>query len=159
MVWGLLHGVYQVTGALLKPIKDLINERLRINKTVFSYHFGQRIITFLLVNLSWIFFRASGTRQALFMIRSMTHFNPWIIVDGSLLSMGLTGWDLNILVIAVIILILTSILQTRMHLREKIAQQNLWFRWTLYFLGIFAVVIFGIYGPGYEAAEFIYMQF
>ena len=32
-------------------------------------------------------------------------------------------------------------------------------RWLIYFAGVFAIVIFGIYGPGYAESQFIYFQF
>lgn len=46
-----------------------------------------------------------------------------------------------------------------MDVREKLAEQNLVFRWGIYYLLIFSVLIFGFYGPGYSASEFIYENF
>lgn len=40
-----------------------------------------------------------------------------------------------------------------------LAKQNLWFRWGVLLVLIAAVAIFGIYGPGYDAQQFIYFQF
>ena len=40
-----------------------------------------------------------------------------------------------------------------------LAKQNLWFRWGVLLVLIVAVAIFGIYGPGYDAQQFIYFQF
>lgn len=40
-----------------------------------------------------------------------------------------------------------------------LAEQNLWFRWGVLLALIAAVYIFGIYGPGYDAQQFIYFQF
>ena len=50
-------------------------------------------------------------------------------------------------------------LQEKMPLRETIAKQNLIFRWVLIYGCLFAVIIFGVYGPGYDASSFIYGQF
>ena len=44
-------------------------------------------------------------------------------------------------------------------MREKLAGQNLVFRWILYYGLLFAVILFGFYGPGYDAGEFIYQNF
>ena len=53
-----------------------------------------------------------------------------------------------------------SLLQEKGHsIREDISKQNLPFRWLLYYGIIFSILIFGIYGPGYNASDFIYGQF
>ena len=68
--------------------------------------------------------------------------------------------DFVILGIMVIILLAVGILQERgMHIRETIAQQNLYFRWVVYLGAIAFLVVYGVYGPGYSATEFIYKQF
>ena len=45
------------------------------------------------------------------------------------------------------------------HLRETIARRNIVLRWSVYYCAIFALIIFGMYGPGYDAASFIYQRF
>ena len=42
---------------------------------------------------------------------------------------------------------------------EKTEKLSFVIRWTIYLALIFAVLIFGIYGSGYEASQFIYFQF
>jgi hypothetical protein len=89
----------------------------------------------------------------------VTEFNPWILFDGTLFQMGLDSKDFIVAVIAIAILFLVDYLHTKGSVRGWIAKQNLAFRWTLYYAAIFSVLIFGIYGPGYNAAAFIYFQF
>jgi len=43
--------------------------------------------------------------------------------------------------------------------RTVIARQPLVFRWLIYIAAILAILIFGIYGPKYNAADFIYQGF
>ena len=53
-----------------------------------------------------------------------------------------------------------GLLQERGHnIRKDISKQNLIFRWIIYYLAFFAIVILGVYGPGYAASDFIYGQF
>ena len=49
--------------------------------------------------------------------------------------------------------------ERNIRIREWILQQNLLFRWVVYFIAIFTILIFGFYGPNYDAAQFIYFQF
>ena len=44
-------------------------------------------------------------------------------------------------------------------LRRKLGEQNLAFRWLVYIAVIVFILIYGVYGPGYNAAQFIYFQF
>lgn len=160
LAWGILHGAYQIIGALTKKLREAFCQKLHVHTNNFSYQLGQQIITFFLVTFAWIFFRAQGFRAALRMIKSMLFtYNPWVLTDGSILQMGLDGKDWNILLFSILVLLVISLLQTKYPLREKLAQQNLWFRWGIYFMAIFSVLIFGIYGPGYSNSQFIYMQF
>ncbi|MFA6250163.1 MAG: MBOAT family O-acyltransferase [Candidatus Shapirobacteria bacterium] len=59
IVWGIIHGVYQVAYMLLHPLAFItkINPRLKSVLGIF--------LTFHLVNFSWIFFRAKSLNQAL----------------------------------------------------------------------------------------------
>ena len=45
------------------------------------------------------------------------------------------------------------------NVRELIAKQNIFVRWTLYYLLIIAIVIFGAYGFGYAPVDPIYANF
>ena len=45
------------------------------------------------------------------------------------------------------------------HIRETIAKQHIVFRWLIYYAAILAILIFGIYGPAYNASSFIYGNF
>ena len=62
-------------------------------------------------------------------------------------------------VLCILFLIMVDIIQERCVIRDKLSQMNIVVRWAVYFAGIFAVIIFGMYGPGYNAAAFIYQQF
>ena len=43
--------------------------------------------------------------------------------------------------------------------REHILDQSAWLRHVVLYVGIFAVLIFGMYGPSYSASNFIYARF
>jgi hypothetical protein len=43
--------------------------------------------------------------------------------------------------------------------RGIIARQQFPFRWVVYLAAIAAVLVFGMYGPGFNMSSFIYAQF
>lgn len=160
IVWGGLNGLYQVIGEVTQKYREKAAAALKINTECFSWRLFNIAVTFVLVDFAWLFFRAKSMKVAANMVYQMvTEFNPWILFDGTLFQMGLDSKDFIVAVIAIAILFLVDYLHTKGSVRGWIAKQNLAFRWTLYYAAIFSVLIFGIYGPGYNAAAFIYFQF
>ena len=158
-IWGLLHGVYQIIDGLTAKVREKTLSFCHVDAGTFSFRLGQRIATFALVTFAWIFFRAPTLADASSVLKRLCVFNPWTWTDGSYLKYGLDAKDLDVLVFSLVVLVVVSILQERGSVRQMLAKQTLWFRWMIYLLGIFSTLIFGIYGPGYNAAQFIYMQF
>jgi hypothetical protein len=50
-------------------------------------------------------------------------------------------------------------MQERFSVREALEKQNIVFRWAIIYIAIFSIIIFGIYGLGYDASAFLYMQY
>lgn len=146
-------------GNILKPVKKKIIGIFNINTQVFSYKLMQTIINFLLVCFAWIFFRANTFTDSIGIIKSLFKFNPWVLFDGTMLSLGLGGKEFCIAIISILIIVTVDYLRRKMRIREYISNQNLIFRWMLYIGVVTFIVIFGSYGPGYSAQQFIYFQF
>ncbi|RKM57846.1 MBOAT family protein [Butyrivibrio sp. CB08] len=160
LVWGLLHGVYQIIGFVTMPLRDKVVEALKIDRSGLSHRTVKTIITFLLVNLAWIFFRAESLEKAFTVIKKSLEFTPWVFSDGSLFELGLTQGSMNIAVLGIILLIVMDILAFNgVEIRDKIIRQSIWYRWIIMIAGILAILIFGVWGAGYNAASFIYQQF
>ena len=80
IIWGGLHGLYQIIGYLLKPLKEKVIKTFKIKTEVFSFKLLQVLITFMLVNFAWIFFRANSFLSAITIIKNSFYFNPWILL-------------------------------------------------------------------------------
>lgn len=159
IAWGLLQAFYQIAGELTSGIRNKFYDLCRVDRESFSFKFGQQLTTFVLVNISWIFFRADGLTAAFRMLRSCFTYNPWILTDGSFLEMGLDGKDWNVLIVSIAVLLVVSLMQERFSVRERLEKQNFIFRYAIYLAAVIAILVFGMYGPGYSASQFIYMQF
>ncbi|MCR5249850.1 MAG: MBOAT family protein [Lachnospiraceae bacterium] len=160
--WGGLHGFYQIIGGLLKPLREKALKQLNVNQDTFSFHLGRKLITCLLAGFAWIFFRAHSMSLALTYIRRMfTHFNPWVLFDGSLYNWGLDRREAGILVFGVLLLFVISLLRERKgcDIGSYLLTQNLWFRWAVFLFLITAVLVWGEYGVDFDSAQFIYFDF
>ncbi len=160
VIWGMLNGVYQVIGSITKGFRNKISVALG-NKENFSGKLFKTLVTFVLINFSWVFFRANRTLDAFTLIKNMfSEFNPWIFTDGTLFNLGLDSADMLVLAVSLLVMFVVSIAKYRkVEIREWIFNQGIWFRYSVYLIALFAVLIFGIYGVNYDAASFIYFQF
>ena len=83
-----------------------------------------------------------------------------MLFDNSLLGLGLDGKDWNVLLVGLLLLLVADFFRyKRISLVKLFAEQNLLFQWIFFMVGILSIVVFGIYGPAYDAAQFIYFQF
>ena len=74
--------------------------------------------------------------------------------------MGLSRGSFNVGIFGIILLIVMDILAFNgVEIRDRIIRQSIWYRWIVMIAGILAVLIFGIWGAGYNASSFIYQQF
>jgi hypothetical protein len=114
--------------------------------------------TFALVTVAWVFFRADSTAAALgFLARMAAGGLPG---PGGLTAMGLDRADLLAALAALLVLLLADLLTERgMDLRGRVLALPLPLRWAVYYLALFSILIFGIYGGSYDPTAFIYGQF
>ncbi len=160
VIWGAIHGIYQLIESELKPVGDFITIKFKINKNSFSYRLFKVITTFILVDFAWIFFRANNFNDAKYIIKSIVQtFNIWDLFNGTVYKLGLDQKEFDFSIKLIILLGVISYLQRKRNLIEKINSENLIARWGIYLLGIFSILIFGIYGSKYDASQFIYFQF
>lgn len=162
VVWGGIHGLYQVIGDALKPYRRKMTEVLQVNTNCFSWRLMQRMVTFSLVVFAWIFFRADTISQALLYIKRIAlKPTPWMLFNDGLYNLGLNRTEMNILIVSVVILLIVDYVRVHknMTLDQFLFSQNLWFEWTVVIALIVMTFIFGEYGPTFDAKQFIYFQF
>lgn len=159
---GIIPGFLIICGELLEPVFKWLNLKLRINTKCFSFRLFQRLRVLATMCFAWVFICADSVSGGINLLRNIRTniFNPWVFSDGTLLTYGLDIYDFGILALSLIFLIIVGVWHERgISIRDSFAKQNIVFRWAVLFAAIFVVVIFGVYGPGYNAAGFIYGNF
>ena len=162
IAWGAIHGIFHIIEEQLKPIKEKYLNKFNIKTNVFSFIILEIIITFVIVDLAWIFFRAETIHEAIHYIqRIFTRIDLWALFDGSLYSLGLNRFEMNILIIALFILISFDLIKyiRKESIFEFLSKQNLYFRWFVMLFLIFYIIVYGKYGAGFDPKQFIYFQF
>lgn len=161
VVWGGLNGLFLVIGEITASVREKIRKMLGWKPEAVSNKIISAILTFFLVDFTWIFFRSSGTKEASLILKSIVQVkNIGILFDGSLYKLGLDQRNFALMLLSILLLMIVDICHNRgIRIRKWIASQNLWFQWLVYILLIESILVFGIWGVGYDKASFIYFQF
>ena len=161
IAFGLYHGSLLSIGILVSPLYTNIIEKFKIKSTGKLWKFISILWVFFLTTVGRYFVLSDGFRHALWMLRrTISNVNLRFLTDGTLLKLGLAPEGLILVLIAIAFLITVEIFQERgIRFRKKISELNLVFRWSIYLIGIFVVLIFGIYGINYNPSDFIYRMF
>lgn len=162
VVWGGIHGAYQVIGDYLASFREKCIRKLRVNTACFSWKFLQTTVTFILVVFAWIFFRADSIGDAFHYIRRIwMRPTPWVLFNGEIFTLGLDRPEMNILLVSICMLGLVDLVRYRkkMTLDVFLMQQNLWFRGGIMIGLVVLIFVCGKYGVGFDPQQFIYFQF
>ena len=81
----------------------------------------------------------------------------WTLFDSSIFTHGLDRKNFYLALLCIAVLWIVDLLhEKQIKIRDVISAQPLVVRWGIYYIAIFSIIIFGIYGPGYDAASFVY---
>lgn len=156
VIWGGLNGAYQVIGELLRPARVRVCSALHINRESVPWRVVQVLTTFVLIDFGWLFFRAPSLTVAVDILHCALTGGA---VVGEGFSLGLAGPELRVMLLSILLLAVVDLVNTRYSIRPFILRLPLPVRWAVYLLSIYAILIFGIYGPGFAESQFMYFQF
>ncbi len=150
-MWGLLNGIYLLGSTATKKWRDRVMGSIGLPEESLARRIIQIVITFMLVCVGWVFFRARDLGDVSYIL---THF--WV------------GWNFNaigteqfllrqmpVAIGAIILLECWEFFQSTGRLRYTFSQWPIALRWSAYVSFVIGVVLFGIY----RQAQFIYFQF
>ncbi len=159
IVWGLANCFVILVSQELEPLYRKFHSRFHVDGT-----FGWRLFsvarTVLLMSCLRTFdcyrdvpltFRMFGTM--------FTDFNWGELFNGSLMGLGMTLADYGVVIVGFFLLLGVSLAQRKGSVRERIAARPYPLRFVIWFGLFLLVILWGTYGIGYDASQFIYNQF
>lgn len=159
-VWGFLNAFYQIVGAYTIGIRKRIKRLFGIAPDSASDKFYRTIITFHLTLIAWIFFRSGSLYFSLSYIKNIfSDFNIWMLFSAKLFSPA--GYPVIIVVILHICIMLYMEKKqiTPEILIERICNLHFFLRYSIYILVLLDLLIWGVYGSGYNMSGFLYGGF
>ena len=163
VAFGFWNGMVILVSTLLQPVSDKVVAGLHIERKSAWYQVFSMLRTFVVVLIGYYFDIADGFRAAMgMMAKSVTDLHLSQLRPGAVLeALPLTRYDWCVLLFGTVVIFTASVIQERSQrtIREILDEKRLALRWVVLLGGIFAVVLMGVYGPGVQASEFVYMQF
>lgn len=164
VAFGIWNGGVIMISILLQPIFDKVLEKLKINAKGQAWHIFQILRTFLIVLIGYMFDIGKDFVSAMDMIvRCITDFSiDFNQIYTQMKICGLDSKDYVLLMISTIFIFFVSLKQEKnpdKTMRQMLETDYQKKQWIILMLGLLAIAIFGVYGPGYNASDFVYMQF
>ncbi|MCR5610470.1 MAG: MBOAT family protein [Clostridiales bacterium] len=176
VIWGLLNGVYVNIENMIKGAREKRGKDVKKAPRTFIGRELKRILTFILITFTWVFFRTEKLSFALAVFkRIFTHFRfvgfikyvftqlkagPQNTLFGIDAFFGV--WPFVLCFAAAIVVDVIAhrrSLASKKNIAAELSTGRRWLRWGLSYIMIFAIIIFGIYGYGYNSSAFIYAGF
>ena len=143
VVWGGLNGLYQVA--------SLAFGRERVRRTGMRA-FVSRLVTFHLILITWVFFRAASLSAAMTVF---TRVAKSASVLPRVLATRLGSGDVLFLIALVGVLLAIETLDETRPLWERVRAQPVVVRWSVYYALLFSLIVLG----SWKLQQFVYMQF
>lgn len=162
VAWGIYYAFMILTSVCFSDHLHAIAVKMKINTTCKSYEWFQMFRTTCIFGLGRLLTRPGSLYRSWYIFRhSLTTFDLWTLTDGSLFDHGLDSFNWVIAIIALLIWGVVSHLEQRgtVSVRSLLRKQNFAFRWLVYLSLVFAIIIFGVYGPEFSASSFVYMEY
>lgn len=160
----IFYGMYYfvlifIENLLEKPIMKK-SEQLKINMNSFAVKAFRFVKLFIIVIIGEMMFRAETVAVGFDMLkRIFTDFHISAFI-GSLSDLVLEPYDYAIMFFGMVIVAIVSILREKnISISVKIGKLPKPVRWVIWYAAIFTVIIFGAYGPGFDAIAMMYAAF
>ncbi len=158
VIWGAMHGVYQVVGRFTQKYRDNALKALHIKREWKIMQLISMGITFWLFCYALMIFRCNDIPQAAFAAEEVFKLNGQMFNLTTLLaSAGMSMNDFILTSGTVGLLLIVQIIQGKTTIGGLLEKTGWGVRWIVYFALIFGIILLGLYGVG--DAAFIYFQF
>ena len=164
VAFGVWNGSVILLSVLMQPLFNKAIAGLHIQTQKTSWRIFQILRTFLIVLVGYMFDIGNNFSAAIDMLgRCVMDFSFDITqIIEQITSCGMTLYDYMLLIFMTVLIFYVSLIQERHSdttIRKLLEEKYPKFQWIVLFAGLLSIAIFGMYGPGCSAAEFVYMQF
>ena len=162
VAFGLWNGLIVMIAILMKPVFTGMTDALHINVRGWGWRHFQMTRTFILVLIGYVFDIAPDFGGSLDMMRRMVTDQGLALAYVEMLSLDLNRQNYLLLAAMAVLIWLISRRQEKLKIddfADLVMARGPWIRWLIVFAMIVMILVLGTYGPGFDPADFVYMQF
>lgn len=156
VIWGLIHGIYLAASTYYRPYQKRLYKWLGIEKSIWL-KWWQIFVTFNLVCFAWVFFRANGKQEAIYVLENLPalHNNflkikesGWLVFVKQDILLGLGHEFIRI---SICLIFYWVIVKNKTY---DLLSKPSYIRWLAYNIIILMIILFQI-----SNKKYIYFQF
>lgn len=158
VVWGALNGFLLIASNRTRRLRAAVCSAIGLDRKPVFHKVVQVSVTFFLVCVAWVFFRASSLSDAWYILtHSVRNLHDGFRPVGGyrLFQMGLDRTQFFIAVGAIAFMETVHLVQRHRHIRRMLADRPAVLRWLVYYALLVMIATFGVFGRN----QFIYFQF
>lgn len=160
VAWGFMNGAVILISQGLSPLYARFHRLVPGLKGTRVYAAFEIVRTFLLMGCLRLFDNYRDVKTAFrAFLHMFTQFDLVALNAEEFLYLDLTGVDYGIVAAGVLLMFAVSMVQRGGSVRKWIAGKPYPVRYAVFVLLFFSVILFGMYGIGYDSSRFIYNQF
>lgn len=151
VIWGALHGAFSMLSVYLAQHWQQVKRPWASRPYLYMISGLNLLLTFHIVVLAWVFFRADSLGDALILLRNATQLGQSKLASLLIVNPNqfIIGWG------AIIVLLVVDLMHSRGLISPFMQQRPQWIRWGIYSLLLIGILAFG----EYRSQDFIYFQF
>ncbi len=160
IVWGLLHGLYQIIERLTKPLRDSFYRITKLSPRFFIIPIIKWLVVFTMVVISYVFFVSPDIGTAFYVIGHMfnnltSYIGNTDMMSQALLSLNFFDYTAAGIAATAGFVLLFERLSGNVPFSDRVSRAPFIIRWPYYYICLLAILFFGEFGE----SPFIYFAF
>ena len=160
LIWGMYYCMIISSSLALEGKYTEIKQKLSVKEDTKFYSYFCMVRTWILILIANVILQVKDCYGFYIIVRQIIGRS---FLFGDAICLSALSWNRNdviILGIGLLFLLIISIYKEKnINVFDIIDKQILPLRWGIYYILLFGVLIFGVYGSEYDASQFLYMQF
>ena len=157
VAWGGINGFYLICSLWTRDLRQSLCHTSHLDQWPTLHKYLRVGMTFALVCIAWIFFRANTITDAWYILTHLVQGLQRGIKESGPHGEGfaLSKYELVVGIGAIGLMEFVHVIQRHRRIRHMLVDRPWWIRWSLYYAICFSIIYFGVF----EQVQFIYFQF